>query len=225
MRNGHCRPGEAEVRPSRHVHVGHHPLVVPDDDPWGRDDEDKPDEQHDAAPDEIPDAEIDRQRPPPAAAYPPGVCRRAARLRHRRRARRHRHQARDFAGLLPAGHSLGPDQRVWPEPSADDQVAQLLLGEWALLLAIGGIKPGSARHVVPSAVSASHGRAAGGGNRTARRGEPHSGGGSCRLYRDRERPDRNVFPRTCNFFVPFAQKDARFGLASTARQANCPALH
>jgi hypothetical protein len=36
---------------------------------------------------------------------------------------------------------------------------------------------------------------------------------------------RNVFRKTCNFFVPFAQKDARFGLASTTRQANCQILN
>jgi hypothetical protein len=40
-----------------------------------------------------------------------------------------------------------------------------------------------------------------------------------------QRLTRNVFRKTCNFFVPFAQKDARFALASTTRQANCQILN
>jgi hypothetical protein len=32
-------------------------------------------------------------------------------------------------------------------------------------------------------------------------------------------PAQNVFPSSCNFFMPFAQKDARFAMAASRRAA------
>jgi len=43
--------------------------------------------------------------------------------------------------------------------------------------------------------------------------KPHFGGRSRRLYSDR-RHQLKMFSPTCNFFVPFAQKDARFAFGS-----------
>ena len=89
--------------------------------------------------------------PPPysrTAAAPPHR-RRAARLRNRRRARAAGNQAGDFARPLPAGHALGPDQRIGADRSPCDQVAELGFRKRPLLLAVGCVKPRSVRHFVP----------------------------------------------------------------------------
>src|ERR1700682_4386109 len=59
----HRPPHEAEIRPAWHVHARYEPLDVPYQSPRGRDDEDETDQEHEAAPDEVPNSEIDRERP------------------------------------------------------------------------------------------------------------------------------------------------------------------
>jgi hypothetical protein len=54
--------------------------------------------------------------------------------------------------------------------------------------------------------------------------KPHFGGRSYRLYSDRRHQLEMFSPSNCNFFVPFAQKDARFALAARRRLSVCPVL-
>ena len=139
-------------------------------------------------------------RPPRGAHGPPDAA--------SRRPRGARRQARDFAGPLPVGHALGPDQRVRRDRAPGDQVAKLDLGIWALLLALGCIKPGSSRHFILSPRLAAATRQ---GSRAPAPKMP--------LWRTIRAPVQGagarpqMFSHPCNFFVPFAQKDARFGQA------------
>jgi hypothetical protein len=52
--------------------------------------------------------------------------------------------------------------------------------------------------------------------------KPHFGGRSRRLYSEGRHQLQMFSPSTCNFFVPFAQKDARFALAAIRRAASLP---
>jgi hypothetical protein len=53
----------------------------------------------------------------------------------------------------------------------------------------------------------------------------HFGGRSRRLYSEGRHQLQMFSPSTCNFFVPFAQKDARFALAAIRRAACLPSDH
>jgi hypothetical protein len=50
----------------------------------------------------------------------------------------------------------------------------------------------------------------------------HFGGRSRRLYSEGRHQLQMFSPSTCNFFVPFAQKNARFALAAIRRAASLP---
>src|ERR1700716_3970197 len=134
----------------RAMHARYEPLDVPYQSPWGRDDEDEADQEHEAAPDEVPNSEIDRKR---AVAVPADARQGAARTRNHRRTGAAGRQARNFCRLLPIRHPLGPDQRVRGDGASGDQLAELDFGIWPLLLALGCIKPGSSRHIIPSPCS------------------------------------------------------------------------
>jgi hypothetical protein len=54
--------------------------------------------------------------------------------------------------------------------------------------------------------------------------KPHCVGGLYSLYSDRHHQPQMFSPYTCNFFVPFAQKDAKFGKAAN-RKVGQPAKH
>jgi hypothetical protein len=45
--------------------------------------------------------------------------------------------------------------------------------------------------------------------------KPHFGGRACRLYSDQKQQPVMFSSSSCNFFMPFAQKDARFALAAS----------
>jgi hypothetical protein len=50
----------------------------------------------------------------------------------------------------------------------------------------------------------------------------HFGGRSRRLYSEGRHQLQMFSPSTCNFFVPIAQKDARFALAASRWAASLP---
>ncbi|GCC44087.1 hypothetical protein chiPu_0028194, partial [Chiloscyllium punctatum] len=137
--------GEGEVRPARHADIGNRKAVQAGRGPRRGDDEDLADEHQQAAPEQAPDREVGRQR---AAAI---ACRRrhrrrSAGLRKRRRRPCARNKTRNLPRLLPAGHALGPHQRIGTHHATGDQVAELGFRQGALLLAFGCIKPVSVRH-------------------------------------------------------------------------------
>ena len=144
--------GEGEVRPARHVKPGDDPAIEPGRDPGRRNHQHDADDEHQAAPEEVPKADIERQR---TAAVPSAgitaACnrRRAAGVRHGGRGRSAGDQAGNVSGPLPARHPLGPDQRVRPNHAPGNEVAKLRLRIGALLLAAGCIKPRSVRHFSP----------------------------------------------------------------------------
>jgi hypothetical protein len=51
---------------------------------------------------------------------------------------------------------------------------------------------------------------------------PYFGGRSCRLYSDQNHQPVMFSSSSCNFFVPFAQKDARFASAAMGRAVMLP---
>jgi hypothetical protein len=52
--------------------------------------------------------------------------------------------------------------------------------------------------------------------------KPHFGGRSCRLYSEGRHQVEMFSPSISNFFVPFAQKDARFTWSASRRAASLP---
>src|SRR6185437_5696210 len=144
-RDGAWRSGKGEVWASRDLHAGHQPVSVPAENPRRRDNNDQAEKEQDAAPGELPDSEFDRHRSDAAIAATNG---RFAVLWDRRR-HAARHQSRHLAGLLPSGHTLGPDQRLRRDRAARDQVAKLCFGIGTLLLTVGCKKPGSTCHSFP----------------------------------------------------------------------------
>src|SRR6185437_525342 len=78
-----------------------------------------------------------------------GGRRLAARRWDGRRPRAARHQAGNISRPLPAGHAIGPYQRIRGDRVSGDEVAKLSFRKRALLLALGGIKPGSIGHFIP----------------------------------------------------------------------------
>jgi hypothetical protein len=50
----------------------------------------------------------------------------------------------------------------------------------------------------------------------------HFGGRDGRLYSEGRHQVEMFSPSTCNFFVPIAQKDARFALAASRRARSLP---
>jgi hypothetical protein len=52
--------------------------------------------------------------------------------------------------------------------------------------------------------------------------KPYFGGRSCRLYSDQNHQPEMFSPSSCNFIVPFAQKDARFAPAAMGRAVMLP---
>jgi hypothetical protein len=52
--------------------------------------------------------------------------------------------------------------------------------------------------------------------------KPYFGGRAGRLYSDRKQQPVMFSSSSCNFFMPFAQKDARFASAANGRAAMLP---
>jgi hypothetical protein len=52
--------------------------------------------------------------------------------------------------------------------------------------------------------------------------KPHFGGRACRLYSDQKQQPVMFSSSSCNFFMPFAQKDARFAPVANGRAVVLP---
>jgi hypothetical protein len=94
------------------------------------------------APEQRPDADIERQRSDRRSRS------RGRAGRHRRHVPR-RHQPRHFRGFGPVGHARRPDQRVAADHAARDQFAQPLVRKRTFLLAVTTRVPLPVSHVLP----------------------------------------------------------------------------
>jgi hypothetical protein len=54
--------------------------------------------------------------------------------------------------------------------------------------------------------------------------KPHFGGPAGRLYSDQKQQPVMFSSSSCNFFMPFAQKDARFAASTNGRRPRCRVL-
>ena len=142
---------------------------------------------------------------------------------------RRRHQARDFAGLLPAGHALGPDQRIRRTVPRPIRSRNCSSGIRTLLLAVGGIKPGSVRHcrprLFPTFLSRSRWTRAGPSDPRAPGEERILADVPSRCTGTPRHRNTKCFPLPLQFFCAICTERCQICIGKSRRQApHCPLL-